>query len=192
VQPLENRSSRIELVSRFANDTSGCGCDYGGACFSGPDWRHGLGRGGKFLVSQSAQIAAGGRPRGLCRSRSTSLRPEEERNVGCRCGRWRKRSGSAAGRRAMFPDYPPSRAFAKTTANAVEMISCRDSKPLLHSDLLSDPVASPHAPSPRCAVVGMPACFRSRSYCGNRRLTVTGSAEVTFDGCDVATNSNAR
>ena len=88
------------------------------------------------------------------------------------------------------PHYPPSRGVRQDNRNAVELILLRQQTRYFTLIYSPDPVAI----SARAVAEvrgGGDACLLSLDPTGGMAIEVAGSAEVTFDGCDVATNSNA-
>jgi hypothetical protein len=88
------------------------------------------------------------------------------------------------------PEYPPKNGSRQNQLNAVEIILSRQQNRFFTLIYSSDTVAI----SARAVAEvrgGGDACLLALDPTANRAITVTGSAEVTFAGCDVATNSNA-
>ncbi len=100
------------------------------------------------------------------------------------------RSGAREGEDVLVMFYPPDSGAFAADAEAVEITLSR-SQDRFFTLIYDDGNVAISARSVAAIQGGGDACLLALDPTAGGAITVTGSSTVTFDGCDVATNSNA-
>lgn len=100
------------------------------------------------------------------------------------------RSGAREGEDVLVMAYPPETGAFTADSEAVEVTLSRSQDRFFTLIFDSDDI-SISARSVAAIQGGGDACLLALDPIASGAITVTGSSTVTFDGCDVATNSNA-
>lgn len=100
------------------------------------------------------------------------------------------RSGARSGEDVLTMTYPPTNGAFAGDSNAVHVALTRSQVRFFTLIYSNDEVAI-SAQSIAAVQGGGDACLLALDSTASGAITVTGSSTVNFDGCDVATNSNA-
>ena len=101
-----------------------------------------------------------------------------------------ERSGARSGEDVLTMTYPPTNGAFADDDGAVQ-VSLSRSQSRFFTLIYADDEVAISAQSVAAVQGGGDACLLSLDPTASGAITVTGSSTVTFDGCDVATNSNA-